>query len=104
MEAENFTRYKVNTKGELLPSFIIADELQGAGKHIATYIIIESNVSGDTELLINGINKVLIRATEKLEFNIEKHGVIKSIICNKYLISGLDYFIVEVGYKETLFN
>ena len=98
MQAENIMRYKVEENGELLPDFIVEDLVEGSGKHIACYITLE-NCTNNINLLINNKDNVWMGSSEKIEFVLEKHGVIKSIKTNDMGISG--FIIVELGYKKT---
>lgn len=84
----------------MLPDYIINDTIVGVCRYVACYIKIV-NLLCDIELIINGKDKFVVLPGETIEFDIEKHGIITSIVANAF--NDIDNrILVEVGYSSKI--
>lgn len=59
------------------------------------------NLLYDIELIINGKDSFIVLSGETVEFDIEKHGIISSIVANVF--NDIDNrILVEVGYSSKI--
>lgn len=99
MTSERVTRYE-KSSGELLPDYIINDTIVGVCRYVACYVKIV-NLLYNIELIINGKDKFVVLPGETIEFDIEKHGIISSIVANVF--NDIDNrILVEVGYSSKI--
>lgn len=99
MTSERVTRYE-KSSGELLPDYIINDTIVGVCRYVACYIKI-LNLLYEIELIINEKDRFVVLPGETIEFEIEKHGVINSIVANTF--NDIENrILVEVGYSSKI--